>query len=123
VADCRTAAHARAVNQVVGLGSCRKKAAAKKVAPKKRVERNASAEPPKSAAETLIRSLRQEPRDSRHARIDVAIEIIQSRGVDVLTVEDVCERVGVSKVDSGLFTEHVLIWLLTPTRMSAYRAD
>lgn len=74
-----------------------KKSAARKVAPKKRVARKAPAKPPKSPAKTSIRSLRPEPRDSRHALIDVAIEIIQSRGIDALKVEDVCEQVGVSK--------------------------
>jgi len=36
-------------------------------------------------------------RDSRSELIDVAIQIIQSHGVDALRIEDVCERVGVSK--------------------------
>jgi AcrR family transcriptional regulator len=74
-----------------------KKAAAKKAKPKKRVPKPTAADSAKSPAKTPIRSLRPEPRDSRHALIDVAIEIIQSRGIDALRVEDVCERVGVSK--------------------------
>lgn len=36
-------------------------------------------------------------RDSRSELIDVAIEIIQSEGIDALRIEDVCEKVGVSK--------------------------
>lgn len=36
-------------------------------------------------------------RDSRQELIDVAVDIIQSHGIDALRIDDVCERVGVSK--------------------------
>lgn len=42
-------------------------------------------------------SSRTVERDSRKELIDVAIEIIQEHGIDALRIEDVCERVGVSK--------------------------
>lgn len=40
---------------------------------------------------------RQARRDSRGALIDAALDIILSTGIDSLRIEDVCERVGVTK--------------------------
>jgi AcrR family transcriptional regulator len=74
-----------------------KKAAAKKAKPKKRAPKQVVVDSAKSAARPSLTSLRPERRDSRHALIDVAIEIIQAHGIDALRIEDVCERVGVSK--------------------------
>lgn len=52
----------------------------------------------KSGVKTpLAKSRRQVERDSRQQLIDVAVEIIQDHGIDALRIEDVCERVGVSK--------------------------
>lgn len=65
------------------------KKAAKKVQPR-----------PASASVTPLTSLRPvrpARKDSRQELIDVAIDIIQNQGIDALRIEDVCERVGVSK--------------------------
>jgi AcrR family transcriptional regulator len=43
------------------------------------------------------RPTRQVRRDSRGELIDAALQIILSKGVDALRVEDVCEQVGVTK--------------------------
>ena len=56
----------------------------------------ASARPSKAPLESL-RPARPARRDSRYELIDVAIDIIQTHGIDALRIEDVCERVGVSK--------------------------
>lgn len=56
--------------------------------------------PARSKAEVkaaAVKSRREIERDSRHQLIDVAIEIIQDHGIDALRIDDVCERVGVSK--------------------------
>lgn len=69
-------------------------AAAKKAAKK------ASAQPAQPATVTQLTPLRPAKpvrRDSRQELIDVAIDIIQSHGIDALRIDDVCERVGVSK--------------------------
>ena len=46
---------------------------------------------------TSLRPVRPARKDSRAELIDVAIDIIQTQGIDALRIEDVCERVGVSK--------------------------
>ncbi|MFM8861335.1 MAG: TetR/AcrR family transcriptional regulator, partial [Acidimicrobiia bacterium] len=69
-------------------------AAAKKAAKK------ASARPARPATVTQLTPLRPAKpvrRDSRQELIDVAVDIIQSHGIDALRIDDVCERVGVSK--------------------------
>lgn len=69
-------------------------AAAKKAAKK------ASAQPAQPATVTQLTPLRPAKpvrRDSRQELIDVAIDIIQNHGIDALRIDDVCERVGVSK--------------------------
>ena len=69
-------------------------AAAKKAAKK------ASARPARPATVTHLTPLRPAKpvrRDSRQELIDVAVDIIQSHGIDALRIDDVCERVGVSK--------------------------
>lgn len=43
------------------------------------------------------RPARQARRDSRGALIDAALDIILASGIDSLRIEDVCERVGVTK--------------------------
>lgn len=58
--------------------------------------------PQKKAAAKKAKSQKRVPHrpkrhDSRQELIDVAIELILQNGVDALRIEDVCERVGVSK--------------------------
>lgn len=65
----------------------KKSVAKKKVASRKKVQ-------PRTLA---AKSLRPVGRDSRKELIDVAIDIILESGIDALRIEDVCERVGVSK--------------------------
>lgn len=74
-----------------------KKAAAKKTKTNKRVSKQVAPRVTSSTSRPSFPSLRPERRDSRHALIDVAIEIIQTHGIDALRIEDVCEQVGVSK--------------------------
>ena len=69
-------------------------AAAKKAA--KKVESRDAGGSSVSAL-TSLRPVRPVRKDSRQELIDVAIDIIQSQGIDALRIEDVCERVGVSK--------------------------
>lgn len=69
-------------------------------AAKKRVATDGNPQTPRPAPVTQLTSLRptRPPRrDSRQELIDVAIEIIQSQGIDALRIDEVCERVGVSK--------------------------
>lgn len=40
---------------------------------------------------------RETPQDSRQGLIDAALDIIVANGIDALRIEDVCERVGVTK--------------------------
>jgi len=51
------------------------------------------------SADSLLpqRPKRQTRRDSRGELIDAALEIILANGIDALRIEDVCERVGVTK--------------------------
>ena len=69
------------------------KAAAKKPKPKRRAPKTATAFL-RPQAPTPLRPKRH---DSRQELIDVAIEMILQHGADALRIEDVCERVGVSK--------------------------
>jgi AcrR family transcriptional regulator len=48
-------------------------------------------------AEIPPRPARQSRRDSRGELVDAALDIILANGVDALRIEDVCERVGVTK--------------------------
>lgn len=69
-------------------------AAAKKEA--KKVATRA-ARPATVTSLTSLRPAKPARKDSRAELIDVAIDIIQAQGIDALRIEDVCERVGVSK--------------------------
>ena len=69
-------------------------AAAKKEA--KKVATRA-ARPATVTSLTSLRPAKPARKDSRAELIDVAIDIIQAHGIDALRIEDVCERVGVSK--------------------------
>lgn len=66
------------------------KKAAKKVATR-------AARPATVTPLTSLRPAKPARKDSRAELIDVAIDIIQAHGIDALRIEDVCERVGVSK--------------------------
>lgn len=74
-----------------------KKASARKAKSKRRASRTATSTASNPASATSLSSLRPERRVSRDALIDAAIELIHAHGVDALRIEDVCERVGVSK--------------------------
>ncbi|MBU3703429.1 MAG: TetR/AcrR family transcriptional regulator [Ilumatobacteraceae bacterium] len=66
----------------------------------KKAAKKAAAQTPRPSSVTSLTSLRPvrpARKDSRQELIDVAIEIIQNKGIDALRIEDVCERVGVSK--------------------------
>jgi len=70
------------------------------VAVAKKAAKKAAAQTPRPSSVTSLTSLRPvrpARKDSRQELIDVAIEIIQNQGIDALRIEDVCERVGVSK--------------------------
>lgn len=69
-------------------------AAAKKASKKASAQ---TARPTSVTSLTSLRPVRPARKDSRQELIDVAIEIIQYQGIDALRIEDVCERVGVSK--------------------------
>lgn len=69
-------------------------AAAKKASNKASAQ---TARPTSVTSLTSLRPVRPARKDSRQELIDVAIEIIQNQGIDALRIEDVCERVGVSK--------------------------
>lgn len=62
--------------------------------------KKATAGAARPATVTPLNSLRPAKparKDSRAELIDVAIDVIQTQGIDALRIEDVCERVGVSK--------------------------
>lgn len=69
--------------------------ASAKKAPKKAAPR--AARPATVTSLTSLRPAKPARKDSRAELIDVAIDIIQTQGIDALRIEDVCERVGVSK--------------------------
>lgn len=69
-------------------------AAAKKAAKKAKPR---AARPATVTSLTSLRPAKPARKDSRQELINVAIDIIQSQGIDALRLEDVCERVGVSK--------------------------
>ena len=69
-------------------------AAAKKAAKK---AKHAASRPGSVTPLTSLRPAKPARKDSRQELIDVAIDIIQTHGIDALRIEDVCERVGVSK--------------------------
>lgn len=64
---------------------------------KSTIKKKSVARKSKVSKSRQVRAVRPIERDSRKELIDVAIDIIMESGIDALRIDDVCERVGVSK--------------------------